>query len=230
MSHRTVFLDNRLYEYMMATSVHQCPVQRTLYDITASTPLAGIESSPEQVQLLQLLVRLIGAKRCLEVGVFTGYSTLSVALALPDDGTIVACDINEPATEIARVFWERAGVEAKIELHIAPALDTLDELLASGAGGTFDFAYIDADKANADAYYERVLQLLGDNRLMAIDNVFWGGDVADPDIDDPNTRAIRALNAKLCTDPRVDTTFIPLGDGVALVRKRIVLAEVVCEP
>jgi predicted O-methyltransferase YrrM len=219
-SRRTVFLDDRLYAYLTATSVHLSPLQLTLCDVTASTPLAGMESSPEQVQLFQFLLRLIGARRCLEVGVFTGYTTLSLALALPDDGTIVACDIDEAVTEIARVFWERAGVDAKIDLRIAPALDTLDALLTGGGAGSFDFAYIDADKINTEAYYERVLLLLGDNRLMAIDNVFWGGDVADPDLDDPTTRAIRSLNDRMCTDPRVDTTFVPLGDGVALVRKR----------
>lgn len=229
MSRRTIFLQDHLYKYLIATSLRQSALQRRLCDVTASTPLAGIESSPEQVQLLQFLVRLIGAKRCLEIGVFTGYSTLSIAIALPDDGSIVACDIDEESTGIARVFWKCARVDAKIDLRIAPALRTLDELLIGGAAGTFDFAYIDADKGNSDSYYERVLQLLGDNCLMAIDNVFWGGDVADPDVDDPTTRAIRALNAKLCNDPRVDTTFIPLGDGVALVRKRPVSAEAIGE-
>jgi predicted O-methyltransferase YrrM len=220
MTQRTLFLNECLYEYLIATSVRQSQLQRMLSEVTASLPTTGIESSPEQVQLLELLVRLIGAKRCLEIGVFTGYTTLSIALALPEDGTIVACDIDQTATGIARVFWQRAGVDAKIDLRIAPALHTLDGLLADGAAGTFDFAYIDADKGCADSYYERVVQLLGDNRLAAIDNVFWGGGVADPSIDDQNTCAARALNAKLCADPRVDVTFIPLGDGIALVRKR----------
>jgi len=220
MSGRTVFLDDRLYDYLLATSVHQTELQRMLCEVTARTPLAGIESSPEQVQLLQLLVRLIGARRCIEVGVFTGYSTLSIAAVLPADGTIVACDIDEAVTNIARVFWERAGVESKIDLRLAPALDTLDALVAGGGAGTFDFAYVDADKGNADAYVERVLVLLRDNGLLALDNVFWGGGVAAPGPADHNTQAIRELNAKLCADRRVDTVLVPLGDGMALVRKR----------
>jgi len=219
MSSKTLSLNDGLYQYMLATSLNQSPLQRSLCEATQTMEFAGIESSPEQVQFLQLLVRLIGAKRCLEVGVFTGYSTLSIAQALPPDGSVIACDIDEKATTIARAYWKRGGVSSKIDLRIAPAIDTLDRLLADGAAGSFDFAYIDADKGNANGYYERVLQLLGDNRLMVIDNVFWGGRVADMDADDWQTRSVKAMNAKMCCDERVEVSFIPLGDGLALVRK-----------
>jgi caffeoyl-CoA O-methyltransferase len=220
MSRRTLFLDERLYEYMLETSVFQTSIQRSLSATTATLELAGIESSPEQVQLLQLLVRLIGAKRCLEVGVFTGYSTLSIAEALPPDGLIVACDIDARATAIARQYWDRAGVAGKIDLRLAPALETLDALLAAGHTGAFDFAYIDADKGNADRYYERVLRLVRVNGLIAMDNVFWAGRVADPATADLTTQSIKALNAKICCDDRVDVCIVPLGDGLALARKR----------
>lgn len=223
MSYRTLFLDNRLYEYMISTSVTQSPIQRSLSAMTLTMPHAGIESSPEQVQFFQLLVRLIDAKRCLEVGVFTGYSTLSIAQALPPDGSIVACDIDEISTAVAREYWERAGVLSKIDLRLAPAIEVLDFLLAEGCAGSFDFAYIDADKGNANSYYERVLKLLRVNRLMVIDNVFWGGRVADPTAEDRHTRSIKALNAKMCCDDRVEVSMIPIGDGLALVRKCPVL-------
>jgi len=220
MSSKTLFLNDRLYEYMLATSVSQSPLQRSLCEATRRMEHAGIESSPEQVQFIQLLVRLTGAKRCLEVGVFTGYSTLSIAQALPPDGSVVACDIDENATTIAREYWKLGGVSSKIDLRLAPAIDVLDRLIADGAAGSFDFAYIDADKGNVNGYYERVLQLLGENRLMVIDNVFWGGRVADDlAADDWQTRSVKALNAKMCCDERVEVSFIPLGDGLALARK-----------
>jgi predicted O-methyltransferase YrrM len=219
-SRRTLFLDERLYDYLMETSVKQLPVQRSLAEATAGQKWAGVESSPEQVQLLQLLVRLIDARRCLEVGVFTGCSTLGIALALPPDGLIVACDIDESVTALAREYWQRAGVASKIDLRLAPAIETLDSLLAKGRAETFDFAYIDADKGNADGYYERVLRLLRPNGLMATDNVFWRGRVADPQASDCDTVAIQALNAKMCRDPRVEVCMIPIGDGLSLARKR----------
>jgi predicted O-methyltransferase YrrM len=230
MSSKTLFLNDRLYDYMLATSVSQLPIQRSLCEVTRTMELAGIESSPEQVQFIQLLVRLMGAKRCLEVGVFTGYSTLSIAQALPPDGYIVACDIDEHATKIACEYWKRAGVLSKIDLRLAPAVEVLDRLLAEGAAGSFDFAYIDADKGNANGYYERVLQLLDENCLMVIDNVFWGGRVADPAADDWNTRSVKALNAKMCCDDRVEVSFIPLGDGLALARKCAARADAGTNP
>lgn len=220
MSHKTLFLNAQLYEYMRTTSLRQLPVQRDLLNATAKMAWAGIESAPEQVQLLQLLVQLMGAKRCLEIGVFTGYTTLAVAMAIPDDGRVVACDIDPNVTQVAREYWKRAGVAEKIDLRIAPALRTLDHLLAEGHGGSFDFAYIDADKLNGEEYYERVLLLLRDNGLMAVDNVFWGGLAADPAVDDRDTRSVRALNAKVGHDDRVDISMVPIGDGIMLVRKR----------
>jgi predicted O-methyltransferase YrrM len=219
MSRKTLFLDDRLYEYMIATSLVQLPVQRSLSETSATMKWTGIESSPEQMQFLQLLVRLMDARRCLEIGVFTGYSTLSVALALPADGRIIACEINAEVTAVAREYWERANVASKIDLRLGPAIQTLEALLAEGRAGTFDFAYIDADKGNGDGYYERVLELLRPNGLMVTDNVFWGGRVADEAVDDYHTRSIQALNAKMCRDDRVEVSLIPIGDGIALARK-----------
>jgi predicted O-methyltransferase YrrM len=179
-----------------------------------------MQIAPEQGQFMALLVQLLGATKTLEIGVFTGYSSLAVALALPPQGKIVACDINEDYTAMARSYWQRAGVADKIDLRIAPALETLDRLLESGEAGTFDFAFIDADKQNYDNYYERALQLLRVGGLIAIDNVLWGGKVADPTVDDANTEAIRALNAKLVQDERVSLSVVPIADGLTLALKR----------
>lgn len=220
MSHRTLFLDERLYDYMLRRSLRQSPLQRELLDTTATMEWAGIESSPEQVQFLVLLVQLMQATRCIELGVFTGYSTLAIAMALPSDGHIIACDIDASVTAVATTYWRRAGISEKIDLRIAPAITTLDELIAAGQSGTFDFAYIDADKANAEIYYERVLTLIRPNGLIVIDNVLWGGMVADPDVNDRDTQAVRALNARIAQDDRVDLSVIPIGDGLTLVRKR----------
>ena len=220
MSRKTFFLPEPVYDYVLATSLREQPVQRALREATATMRRGGIQSSPEQVQLLALLVRLIGATRCLEVGVFTGYSALGVALALPPNGSIVACDIDETVTAVAREYWRRAGVADRIDLRIAPALLTLDTLLAQGGPDQFDFAYIDADKGNSDAYYERVLALVRPNGLIAIDNVLWDGKVADPDANDHNTAPVKALNAKIGRDERVDVSLVPIGDGLTLVRKR----------
>ena len=169
---------------------------------------------------MALLIHLMGLKRTLEVGVFTGYSSTAVALALPDDGRIVACDVNAEWTAMAGRFWREAGVEHKIDLRIAPALVTLDQLLAEGQAGTFDFAFIDADKENYDGYYERALQLVRAGGLIAVDNVLWHGRVIDPEANDADTRAIRALNEKLHADDRVWLSMVPIGDGVTLACKR----------
>jgi caffeoyl-CoA O-methyltransferase len=179
-----------------------------------------MQISPEQGQFMRLLIQLIGAKKTLEVGVFTGYSSLSVALALPADGKIIACDVSEEFTAIARRYWQEARVAEKIDLRLAPALETLDELLATGQAKTFDFAFIDADKENYDAYYERSLQLIRPGGLIAIDNVLWSGRIADPHIQDESTQAIRALNQKLRNDERVTLSLIPIGDGLTLALKR----------
>jgi predicted O-methyltransferase YrrM len=169
---------------------------------------------------MALLAKLIGAKRCIEVGVFTGYSSLAVALALPEDGRILACDVSEQWTAIARRFWREAGVEHKIELKLQPAARTLEQLLAAGEAGRYDFAFVDADKPAYDTYYELLLKLLRPGGLMALDNTLWSGAVANPNEREPNTAALRALNDKLHRDERIDLSLLPVGDGLTLARKR----------
>ncbi len=220
MSTKTFFLPEPLYEYMFEVSLRDVPALRALREETATMTEGGMQTSPEQVQFMALLVRLIGARRCLEVGVFTGYSTLGVALALPEGGHIVACDVSEEFTSIAKRHWQAAGVESKIDLRLAPAVETLDALLADGNAQSFDFAYIDADKQNYDHYYERALELLRPNGLIAVDNVLWSGRVADARETDADTASLRALNAKIGRDERVDASLLPIGDGLMLVRKR----------
>ncbi|MCC7256870.1 MAG: class I SAM-dependent methyltransferase [Gammaproteobacteria bacterium] len=220
MSTRTLSLTDDLYRYLLATGVRESDVARRLREATATLPMARMQISPEQGAFMQLLVRLIGARRTLEVGTFTGYSALVVAETLPPDGTILACDVSAEWTAIGRPYWEQAGVAARIDLRLAPALDTLDAVLAQGGAHRFDFAFIDADKANYDGYYERALSLLRTGGLIAIDNTLWGGAVIDTARQDPDTAAIRALNLKLRHDPRVDMVLVPIGDGLMLARKR----------
>jgi len=220
MSSKTLNLNDRLYDYLLANSVREPEVLKQLREETANHPRAAMQISPEQGQFMALLVQLMGAKKTLEIGVFTGYSTLSVALALPKDGQVIACDVSEEYTAIARRYWQAAGVEQKIVLKIAPALETLDKLLAAGEANSFDFVFIDADKQNYEGYYERSLQLVRKGGLIAIDNVLWGGSVAEPEKQDSNTQAIRALNEKLSTDPRINLSMIPIGDGLTLALKR----------
>jgi predicted O-methyltransferase YrrM len=219
MSNRSLSLDDTLYDYLLAHSLREHPEQIALREATHSHPRAGMQISPEQGQFMALLVKLLGARRTLEIGVFTGYSALSVALALPADGRILACDISEEYTRIGRRYWERAGVAHKIELRLAPALQTLDAELAAGASGCYDFAFIDADKTGYADYYEHCLQLLRQGGLIAIDNVLWSGAVAQPARDD-DTRALQALNERLHGDERVDLSVLPVGDGLTLARKR----------
>ena len=219
MSDRTLNLDDTLYQYLLDASLREHPVQAELRAVTHRHPLARMQISPEQGQFMALLVKLIGARRTLEIGVFTGYSALAVALALPQDGCIVACDVSEEFTDIGRTYWEKAGVDAKIDLRLAPAVDTLDSLIAAGQSGSFDFAFIDADKTSYDAYFERCLTLLRQGGLIAIDNVLWGGHVARPAEDD-DTAAIQALNRKLHSDARIDLSMLPISDGLTLARKR----------
>jgi predicted O-methyltransferase YrrM len=178
-----------------------------------------MQISPEQGQFMSLLVQLIGAKKALEIGVFTGYSSLVVALALPPEGKMVACDVSEEYTSIARRYWEQAGVADKIDLRIAPAIATLDKLIAAGETDTFDFAFIDADKSSYDDYYERALKLIRPGGLIAIDNVLWSGLVADSKIQDNRTKKIRALNEKIHQDERVTISMVPIADGLTLARK-----------
>jgi len=220
MSSRTLSLDGRLYDYLLAVSVREPRVLAELREETARLPGAGMQISPEQGQFMRLLVELLGAQRTLEVGVYTGYSSLCVAQALPEDGQLIACDINAEYTAIARRYWQRAGLEQRIRLELGPALGTLDGLIAAGESGRFDFAFIDADKENYQAYYERSLALLRRGGLIAVDNVLWGGSVADPADQKSSTLAIRALNAQLAEDSRVSVSLVPIGDGLFLARKR----------
>jgi len=220
MSRRSIEMTDALYAYLLENSLRETDILRRLREETAGLPGAGMQIAPEQGQFMALLAELIGARHCLEIGTFTGYSALAVALALPPDGRLIACDVNEKTTAVARRYWQEAGVAGKIDLRLAPALETLDALLADGAAGRFDFAFIDADKSNYEAYYERCLDLLRDGGLIAVDNVLWGGAVTNPAPGDSDTRAIRALNAKIASDQRVSCSMLPLGDGLTLVRKR----------
>ncbi|MDV2991147.1 MAG: tRNA 5-hydroxyuridine methyltransferase [Chroococcidiopsis sp. SAG 2025] len=220
MQKKSLGLDERLYDYFLSISLRESEVLYQLRQETANYPAAMMQIAPEQGQFMALLVQLLGAKKTLEIGVFTGYSSLSVALALPANGKIVACDVSKEYTNIARRYWQHAGVANKIDLHLAPALETLDRLLASGQSETFDFAFIDADKENYDCYYERSLQLVRPGGLIAIDNVLWGGDVANPQVQNRSTQAIRALNEKLHLDERVFLSLVPIADGLTLALKR----------
>jgi len=220
MSNRSIALSDALYGYLLENSLRETDVMRRLREETARLPGAGMQIGPEQGQFMALLVQLMGARRCLEVGTFTGYSALAVAQALPADGRLVACDVNEKTTAVARRYWQEAGVADRIDLRLAPARETLDGLLAGGEASRFDFAFIDADKTNYDAYYEAALKLLRPGGLVAIDNVLWGGAVINSSDDDADTRAIRALNAKIAADQRVSCSLLPLGDGLTLALKR----------
>ena len=220
MSNRSISLTDSLYDYLLSISLREPRLLLELREETAAMPAAGMQISPEQGQFMALLVRLIGARRCLEVGVFTGYSSLSVALALPEDGNIVACDVSEKWTAIARAYWQAAGVDHKIDLRLAPAVGTLDGLIAQGQAGSFDFAFIDADKSNYLAYYERALTLLRVGGLIVIDNTLWSGRVIDPEVSDADTVAIRHCNEVLHADTRIDVSLIPMGDGLTLARKK----------
>jgi predicted O-methyltransferase YrrM len=212
---------DELAAYIRRVSLREPDILRRLREYTAaSVSEARMQINPEQGQFMQLLVELIGAKKTLEVGVFTGYSSLAVALALPADGKVIACDVSEQWTSIAREYWKEAGVANKIELNLAPAGATLDRLIADGQQGTFDFAFIDADKENYDLYYERALVLVRRGGLIAIDNVLWHSRVIDPSTNDADTIAIRAINEKLHADDRVTLSLLPIGDGLTLARKR----------
>ena len=220
MSKKTLGLDNQLYNYLLSNSLREPEVLRQLREETAKHPYATMQISPEQGQFMALLVQLLGAKKTLEVGVFTGYSSLCVALALPKDGKVIACDISEEYTAIGRRYWQAAGVADKIDLRIAPGLETLDKLLAEGIAGTFDFAFIDADKGYYEGYYERALKLIRKGGLIAVDNVLWGGRVADSQVQDSSTQAIREFNQKLHQDQRVTLSMVPIADGLTLALKR----------
>jgi predicted O-methyltransferase YrrM len=193
---------------------------RRLREETATLDRARMQIGPEQGQFMALLVELIGARSALEVGTFTGYSALAVARALPDDGRLIACDVSAEWTSIGRPYWEEAGVAHKIDLRLAPAIETLDALLGEGRAETFDFVFIDADKTGYDAYYERALSLIHPGGLITLDNTLWEAKVVDPEITDTDTEAIRAINKKLAADERVTLSMVPIGDGLTLARKR----------
>ena len=220
MANRTLDLTDQVYDYLLEVSLREPPVLARLREETAGLPLSIMQIAPEQGQFMRLLVQILGAKRCLEIGTFTGYSSLSVALGLPADGQIIACDVSVDFTEIALRYWAEAGVADKIDLRLGPAIETLDDLLKEGAAGSFDFAFIDADKENYAPYYERCLKLIRPGGLIAVDNVLWNGSVADPEKTDADTLAIRELNQKLRDDERVDISMVPIGDGLTLARKR----------
>jgi predicted O-methyltransferase YrrM len=219
MSNETLGLPPQIADYLRSVSLREPEILTKLREETAQQPMSQMQIAPEQGQFMALLVQLIGAKKTLEVGVFTGYSSLVVALALPSDGKIIACDVSEEYTAIARRYWQAAGVAEKIDLRIAPALETLDNLLATGHGETFDFAFIDADKGNYEGYYERSLQLVRPGGLIAIDNVLWSGKVADAEVQDNQTAKIRAFNQKLHGDTRVQLSMVPIADGLTLALK-----------
>ena len=219
MSNRRLQIDDALAQYLLDQSLREHPAQVALRAATASHPHAMMQIAPDQGQFMALLIKLLGARRAIEVGVFTGYSALTVALALPEDGRLLACDISDDYTRIGRPFWQQAGVAHKIDLRLAPALETLDAQLAAGAAGQYDFAFIDADKTGYDAYYEGCLQLLRPGGLIAIDNTLWSGAVARP-AKDADTVALQQLNAKLHRDERVDLSLLAIGDGLTLARKR----------
>lgn len=220
MSHVSLGLDPALRDYLQRVSLRETDVMRRLRAETAKMEWAMMQISPEQGQLMALLAELLGVRKALEIGTFTGYSALAVARALPADGRLVACDMSKEWTDVARRYWQEAGVEGRIELRLGAALETLDGLIAEGQAGTFDMAFIDADKSNYDAYYERALALLRTGGLVLIDNVLWDGNVIDPDKNDADTQAIRALNDKIHADRRVTATMVPIGDGLTLARKR----------
>lgn len=219
-SSHTLQLSEGLHRYLLEVTVAEPELLGELRAETAKLERASMQISPEQGRLMRWLVELIGARRTLEIGVFTGYSALSVALSLPEDGRLVACDVSDEWTSIARRYFSRAGVAHKIDLRLGPALATLDGLVGAGEGGAYDFAFIDADKENYAAYYERCLTLLRPGGVVAVDNTLWGGSVADPARDDASTRAIRELNQRVCSDARVSATLVPIGDGLLLARKR----------
>ncbi|MEM7538838.1 MAG: class I SAM-dependent methyltransferase [Chloroflexota bacterium] len=217
---RNITIDDRLYQYIHDVSLRENDVLRRLREETSRDPAGDMQVGAEQGQFLAFLVTLLNARRTIEVGVFTGYSTLWTALALPDDGQIIACDVSETWTSVGQRYWQEAGVAHKIDLRLAPAQETLAVLLDDGQAGQFDFAFIDADKTGYDTYYEQCLQLLHSGGLIAIDNVLWSGAVANPQRQDADTVALRTLNAKLHGDERVTLSLLPIGDGLTLAMKR----------
>ena len=220
MSNQTIQLTPALDEYLRQVSLRETEVLRRLRERTAALPDSRMQIAPEQGQFMALLARLLGARNTIEVGVYTGYSALCVAAALPADGRLIACDISAEYTAIAREYWREAGVAERIDLRLAPAAETLAGLLDEGAAGRFDFAFIDADKTGYAGYYEQCLRLLRPGGLIVVDNVLWGGRVLDGATADADTRAIQDFNRALRDDDRIDLSLVPVGDGLTLARKR----------
>lgn len=220
MSNQSIQLTPELYTYLLEVSLRESDLLQELRERTRQMPEARMQIAPDQGQFMTLLARLLGVRKALEIGVFTGYSALCVAAALPADGCLIACDISAEYTRIAQEYWARAGVADRIDLRLAPASETLAALLAEGAAGSFDLAFIDADKTGYAAYYERCLQLVRRNGLVAVDNTLWSGRVADPKVRDADTEALRAFNTAVAADERVDLCLVPIADGLTLLRKR----------
>ena len=209
-----------LVAYLRSLAPAEHPVLQQLREDTSRMAESVMQISPEQGSLMQFFIQLIGARRCIEIGVFTGYSALATALALPEDGHIIACDINAEWTRIGATAWEQAGVSHKIDLRLAPASETIEQLLIDGGAGTFDFGFIDADKSNYDVYYEGLLKLIRPGGIFLVDNTWWEGKVIDEESNDPDTVAIRKLNNKMREDPRVESFMLPVGDGLTMVMKK----------
>lgn len=220
MSRSTIQVDDELLDYIREVSLRESELKRELREETGEMEAAAMQISPEQGQLMRLLASMLGTNKALEIGTFTGYSAICVAEAIPEGGRLVACDVNEEWTDIARKYWERAELDDRIELHLRPAVETIAALKEDGEEGTFDFAFIDADKENYDAYYEGCLDLLRPGGLIGIDNTLWSGQVVDPEDQSESTQAIRALNDKVADDERVDISLVPVGDGLTMARKR----------
>ncbi|MSO94098.1 MAG: SAM-dependent methyltransferase [Rhodospirillales bacterium] len=220
MSSRPTAISDALYQYLLSVSLREPEIMRRLREETSEMPGANMQIAPDQGQFMALLVELIGARRTIEIGTFTGYSALAVARALPKDGRVVACDVSEEYTSVARRYWKEAGVADKIELRIGPGLNSLDALIKEGKKESFDFAFIDADKANYQGYYDRCMTLVRKGGLIAVDNVLWNGAVIDPAKKDEDTAAIRRFNEALKKDERVSLSMLPIADGLTLARKR----------
>jgi caffeoyl-CoA O-methyltransferase len=219
MSIQTLNLTPELYQYLLSVSLREADTLQKIRVQSRSHRLVNMQIAPEQAQFMAFLLKLMSAKKVLEIGVFLGYSSTAMALALPEDGQIIACDNSAEFTAIARGYWREAGVEHKIDLRLAPALETLDQLIAEGKDNSFDFVFIDADKSNYENYYEKALQLVRPGGLIAVDNVLWYGKVADETVNDNTTKHIRAFNQQLVNDDRIDLSLVPIGDGLTLARK-----------
>lgn len=221
MSNQTIQITPALHQYLLEVSLREPDILRRLREETAALPEHNMQIAPEQGQFMQMLLRLLGAQRCIEVGTFTGYSALAMALALPEGGRVVTCDISQQWTDVARRYWREAGVDQNIDLRIGPAADTLAGMLNDGESGSWDFAFIDADKCGYPVYYEHCLALLRPGGLIAVDNTLWGGSVVDDQCRDEDTLAIREFNRALCGDHRVEISLVPIADGLTLARKRL---------